>query len=102
MPRTASTVWPDVPGKPLRSPRAKIIGAGRPVLAIAPEGPAAELVRGLGMGWVVPPGAPARVADALEAAEAGRGHVRTTAEDREAFTRRALSARLAEVLGGLA
>lgn len=78
------------------------LGSGRPVLAVVPEGPAAELVRGLGMGWVAPPGDPARLADALEAAWEGRVPARGLAEERAAFTRGALTARLAAALERLA
>jgi glycosyltransferase involved in cell wall biosynthesis len=74
------------------------LAAGRPVLAVVPEGPAAELVRGMGCGWVVPPDSPSRVADALESAWRGEAPPRHAPADREAYTRRNLAARLARIL----
>lgn len=83
------------------------LGAGRPVLAIAPEGPAADLVRRFGMGWVANPDAPEQIADALTEAWARRAPpaapVATsapiaTSADRESYTRRRLTERLARTL----
>ena len=84
------------------------IGAGRPVLAIAPEGPAADLVRRLGLGWVADPERPEQIAAALEEAwarraspasgGAGGGATGIAPTDRESFTRRRLTERLARTL----
>ena len=75
------------------------LGVRRPVLAVVPEGPAAELVRGLRLGWVAPPDRPERIADALEEAFAGsHSFPAAAAEERAQFTRRALTGRLAQVL----
>ena len=82
------------------------IGAGKPVLAIAPEGPAADLVRRFGLGWVADPDRPDQIAAALEEAWARRpasgaasspGAGIATA-DRESFTRRRLTEQLARTL----
>ena len=88
------------------------LGAGRPVIAVAPEGPAADLVRRFGLGWVADPDAPERIADALEEAWARRapkavpppaaGAAGAGAADRESFTRRRLTERLARVLSEIA
>jgi hypothetical protein len=78
------------------------LGAERPVLALVAEGPAAGLVRGLGMGWVADPGAPGAVADALEAAWARSFTPQHTASDREPYTRRALTGDLARLLEEIA
>lgn len=52
------------------------IGAGRPILSIAPAGPAARLAREIG-GWAADPGFPERIAtaiaEALSAVRASRG-----------------------------
>jgi glycosyltransferase involved in cell wall biosynthesis len=86
-----------VPGKIF-----EYLASGRPVLAVVPEGPAAELVRGLGCGWVVPPQAPGRVADALESAWSGGAPPRHAPADRTQYSRRNLSGRLAALLGEIA
>ncbi len=78
------------------------MGAERPVIAIVPEGQAADLVRRLGMGWVAAPDAPERIADALDAAWAGSFKPRHTVADREPFTRRTLAGQLARVLAEIA
>lgn len=79
------------------------IGAARPVLAIAPEGAAADLVRKLRMGWVAAPGAPEAIAAALEKAwERAPGVPGHTPAEREPFTRRAAAGRLAAILAELA
>lgn len=84
------------------------IGAGRPVLAIAPEGPAADLVRRLGLGWVANPDQPEQIARALEEAWARRAAPASDARtgiapaDRESFTRRRLTERLARILSEIA
>jgi glycosyltransferase involved in cell wall biosynthesis len=74
------------------------LGAGRPVLAVVPEGPAADLVRRLGMGWVVPPDSAEAIAESLGEAWKRGFAPRHTAEDREPHTRRALTAELARRL----
>jgi glycosyltransferase involved in cell wall biosynthesis len=48
------------------------LGARRPILALTPPGPAAEIVREAG-GWVADPGSPAATVDALAAAIRGAG-----------------------------
>jgi glycosyltransferase involved in cell wall biosynthesis len=78
------------------------MGAGRPVIAIAAEGPAADLVRRLGMGWVAPPDSADRIADALDAAWSGSITPRGVAADRAPFTRRALAGQLARLLEEIA
>ena len=91
------------------------MGAGRPVIAVASEGPAADLVRRFGLGWVADPDAPERIADALEEAWARRAppapHAPTAPAstaatgapaDRESFTRRRLTERLALTLSEIA
>ena len=78
------------------------LAAGRPVLAVVPEGPAAELVRSLGCGWVAPPDSPAQVAEVLERAWRGEGPPRHRPEERALFTRRALAGRLAALLAEVA
>lgn len=97
--KSASPRYRDlVPGKLY-----EYIGAARPVLAVAPEGPAADLVRRLRMGWVADPGSPGAIADALDAAwtrPAGvPGHTPT---EREPYTRRAAAERLAAILREIA
>jgi len=74
------------------------IGAGRPVLAVIPEGPAAELVRGLRLGRVAPPESPERIAEALEEAWSGRLVRGPVGEDALRFTRKALAGQLAAVV----
>jgi len=83
------------------------LGAGRPVLAIAPDGPAADLVRRFGMGWVADPDAPEQIADAITEALARRAPPAASAApaaaapgsaDRESYTRRRLTERLARTL----
>lgn len=81
------------------------LGAGRPVLAIAPEGPAADLVRRFGMGWVADPDSADSIADALTVAWARRAPPSAagaasgaTSGERESFTRRSLTERLARTL----
>lgn len=83
------------------------LGSGRPVLAIAPEGPAADLVRRFGMGWVADPDSPELIADALTQAWARRappapGAPDAPAVDRESCTRRKLTERLAQTLSEIA
>ena len=98
------------------------IGAGRPVLAIAPEGPAADLVRRLGLGWVADPDSPEAIAAALEEAWARRAagaaavasavappaapgagpSPSASPADRASFTRRRLTERLARTLAEIA
>jgi glycosyltransferase involved in cell wall biosynthesis len=78
------------------------MGAGRPVIAVVAEGPAADIVRRLGMGWVAPPDSADRIADALDAAWAGGFTPRGAAADRAPFTRRALASELARLLGEIA
>jgi glycosyltransferase involved in cell wall biosynthesis len=78
------------------------MGAGRPVIAVVPESPAAELVRGLGLGWTAPPGDAERIAAALEEALSGRAPARHTPGDRTAFTRKAQAAHLARILAEIA
>ncbi|MBI5837405.1 MAG: glycosyltransferase [Candidatus Eisenbacteria bacterium] len=74
------------------------LASGRPVLAVVPEGPAAELVRTMGCGWVAAPGEPGRVAEALERAWKGEAPPRHSPADRSIFSRRRLTSRLAGVL----
>ncbi|HEX7077903.1 MAG TPA: glycosyltransferase [Candidatus Eisenbacteria bacterium] len=112
--KSASPRYRDlVPGKLY-----EYIGAARPVLAVAPEGPAADLVRRLRMGWVADPAAPEKIAEALDAAWAARAAARGargrdgdergagvpghTPAEREPFTRRAAAERLAGLLGEIA
>ena len=84
------------------------LGSGRPVLAIASEGPAADLVRRFGMGWVADPDSAEGIADALTVAWARRPPPPPDVAsggapgDRESFTRRRLTERLARTLSEIA
>ena len=80
------------------------LGSGRPVLAIAPEGPAADLVRHFGMGWVADPDSADGIADALTVAWAKRPPppAGATVGERESLTRRSLTERLARTLSEIA
>ena len=76
------------------------LGARKPILAVAGQSPAAELVRGLRAGWVASPDSPELVALALEEAYGGRSP-RARAEDCALFTRASLTGRLAHILDSL-
>lgn len=67
-PLKPGVAWASVPSKLL-----SIFSAGRPVVLAAEDGsPAAAVVREAGGGWVVPPGQPDQLADAVAAAFADR------------------------------
>jgi hypothetical protein len=76
--------------------------AGRPILAVAPEGDLSAILRASGLGASIPPGDPDAVAGALGAllAEHASGGVRRVADQAcvRAFDRATLSAQLADVL----
>ncbi len=79
------------------------LGARKPILALAPEGEAASLIRSLGAGFVVPPHDEHRIACALkEIYESWQaGTLRLSAVDSAraaAFDRRVLTKQLAAVL----
>ena len=78
------------------------MGAGKPILALAPEGEASKLVRSHGLGWVEPPRdverIRARLAQLIEAWRCGslKGRSRYIPQ----FSAERLSEELAEVLRG--
>lgn len=83
------------------------LGARKPILALAPEGEAASLIRSLGVGVVVPPQEEHRIACALKDIYARwqAGTLRLSAIDSArvaAFDRRLLAKQLAAVLDELA
>jgi glycosyltransferase involved in cell wall biosynthesis len=82
------------------------LAAKKPVLAIAPEGDAARLIRSLGAGAVVPPDAPAKMeavlAGWIDAWKRNAPLPRASDADVRRFERKALAAELAGVLEGLA
>ncbi|MDM7926683.1 MAG: glycosyltransferase, partial [bacterium] len=78
------------------------LGAGRPILALAPEGDAARLIRSLGAGAVVAPEDPSGVERILEewmTAWQGNGPIpHASAEAARRFERKALTGELARIL----
>lgn len=82
------------------------IGSGTPILALAPEGEAADLIRETRAGQVVPPGDAGAIARAIREAyaayrEGRRPFGEPDAGAREAYARPALTARLAALLDRL-
>ena len=82
------------------------LGAGRPILALVPESEAADLIRELGCGEVVPPGDGEAVARALaaflEAKQAGTLVTRYRTAAAAAFTRPEQARNLAALLDQIA
>jgi len=74
------------------------IGAGLPILALAPEGDAAELIRQNHLGLVVSPVDGPALQAALLRLLAERSKVRQRAESAEKFDRRNLTGQLAHIL----
>jgi len=79
------------------------IGARLPILALAPEGDAAALIRRHGLGLCVPPGDSSAIAAALRRllAEPGSGPKREQEEAGRLFERRELTHQLATLFDGL-
>ncbi len=82
------------------------IGARKPILALAPEGDAAALIRSLALGEVVPPEDELAIEKVLQKAYQNwtRGRLaltRANAEQIEAFERRRLTQQLARILDAL-
>ena len=80
------------------------IGSGVPILALAPEGDAADLIRHYGLGFVVPPKDEGKIAELLlellrrgKPCRCGVAGI-SAAEARARFERRALTRELAEIL----
>ncbi len=71
------------------------LAAGRPVLALVPEGPAARLIRESGCGVVVPPRDPEQIVSALRQLHAARPAVNPPQVLLESFTRREIARTLA-------
>lgn len=84
----------------------ELLGLGRPVLALCPEGVLARLVREENLGTVVDPRDAPRIAEALQRLLAeyssGRLPERSTPRDPERFDRRRQAQRFAEVLADAA
>ena len=74
------------------------MAARRPVLAVAPEGALADVVRNSGVGIVVPPDNIDGIADAIAGMVSGNFVYRPRMDVIESFHRRALTGRLAAVL----
>ncbi|WP_025321619.1 glycosyltransferase family 4 protein [Deferrisoma camini] len=74
------------------------IAARRPVLCIAADGAAAEIVRKGGLGWVVPPGDVAGLKNVLKRLLNGEAHCHRDDEYLAGFERRTLIGQMAEVL----
>ncbi|RMF59874.1 MAG: glycosyltransferase [Calditrichaeota bacterium] len=81
------------------------IGAGKPILALAPDGEAADLIRAHGLGRVVHPKNVSEIRDALaeliELKSNGKLQVKLDRAVKEKFDRKTLTRRLAEILDGL-
>jgi glycosyltransferase involved in cell wall biosynthesis len=78
------------------------IGAGRPILALAPDGEAAELIRAKHLGWVAPPRDAAAIQQTLQEMIPilGKGEGASTASSvwQTQFERRHLTGELARIL----
>ena len=79
------------------------IGAGKPILALAPEGEAADLIRSENLGWVVPPDDPEAVRKTLlELLQNQKlDQLRTNQKMRRKFERRQQTQELARILDEL-
>jgi glycosyltransferase involved in cell wall biosynthesis len=81
------------------------IGAGKPILALAPEGEAAELIRQHTLGWVAPPKDAAAILKVLheivDHSRKGQTAPRVDANVRTQFERRHQTGELAGVLDEL-
>jgi len=78
------------------------IGARIPILALAPEGEAAQLIREYSLGWVVPPNDPQAIAEILDQAmlEIAQG-TRVPDSAAQVYERRAQTQQLAAVFDSL-
>ncbi len=81
------------------------IGAGNPILALAPVGDAAELIRNHNLGWIVPPKDVPAIRNTLQqilaAHQQGRSWRQPDAGVRQRFERRNLTGELASILNEL-
>lgn len=79
------------------------IGAGKPILALAPEGEAAELIRCNNLGWVVPPRDDLAIAKTLrDILQSNVRSLRTGDSFREKFERKNQAEKLSKIFNEIA
>ena len=80
------------------------VGSHRPILALAPEGAAAELIRKYKLGWVVGPSDISEIADRLRSLVAAwrSGELKTPVPTVSDLTAQAMAAKMALVLDQVA